>query len=325
MASSLNHWLFQLANLFLFLSYGSKDVLLLRLLLMGAGVSFVLWGWLVLAVSVDTVVWNSLFTVINAARAMEVAWSRRPIVLEREEHEEMYTELFQPVGIGRLAFRSLMEQGLMRKIRAGTTFLEAGNDANNLTLIYSGTMNIISAPQDGRPPEPVGFVARMQFVESPQWANMQILQQQRKSKKKCTRLTTTSSGMDLSARPEQAPPAAGTAGTVTIGDEEEGGAGIGDTLLAVDDEDVRAAATVQVTFQAATDIVYYTWPMERLNEFLCRNPGLLAPVNALVGADVASKVRPSTDYCSTINTFPTYLPLSCSQSLTILRFMHLPL
>jgi len=237
----------------------------------------------------------------------------------------MYTELFQPVGIGRLAFRSLMEQGLMRKIRAGTTFLEAGNDANNLTLIYSGTMNIISAPQDGRPPEPVGFVARMQFVESPQWANMQILQQQRKSKKKCTRLTTTSSGMDLSARPEQAPPAAGTAGTVTIGDEEEGGAGIGDTLLAVDDEDVRAAATVQVTFQAATDIVYYTWPMERLNEFLCRNPGLLAPVNALVGADVASKVRPSTDYCSTINTFPTYLPLSCSQSLTILRFMHFPL
>jgi len=57
-ANNPQHWLFQLANVFLFLSYVIPSILALRLLLACAGLSFLLWGWLVLPFSIDTVIWN---------------------------------------------------------------------------------------------------------------------------------------------------------------------------------------------------------------------------------------------------------------------------
>ena len=58
-----NHWLFQCANVCLLLSYSAKDVLILRILLMGAGVFFVLWGSTVLGVAIDTICWNAVFVI----------------------------------------------------------------------------------------------------------------------------------------------------------------------------------------------------------------------------------------------------------------------
>lgn len=279
-----NHWLFQLANSFLFMSYLSKDVLVLRVVLMGAGLSFVLWGSLILKVAVDTVVWNAIFTVINAYRAAEVAWSRRPIKFDCPEHETLYDELFGPVGIGRLKFRMLMEQGLLRKIKRGTTYLEAGNEASNLTLIYSGTMDIISSPKDGRPPEKVGAVERMQFVESPQWANMQV---QRSKKATPSRHPPSEQSPSIGANTGSAE---WKSSRPTNDEAEAEELGLASTVFLGDDEDVRAASTVEVTFRATVDVVYFTWPLERLQYFLRKNPSLRAPVNSIVGADVASKV-----------------------------------
>jgi hypothetical protein len=76
-----------------------------------------------------------------------------------------------------------MEHSLLRKHRMGTIFLEAGNEASNLSLIYSGILEIYSEPKGG-PSEKVGTVEKWQFVESPQWANMQI---QSKRAKACCR------------------------------------------------------------------------------------------------------------------------------------------
>jgi hypothetical protein len=56
------------------------------------------------------------------------------------------------------------------------------------------------------------------------------------------------------------------------------------------DDDVKAASTVEVTFKAATDVVFFMWPMERLPDFLQKNTALMAPLNASVGADVAAKL-----------------------------------
>jgi len=173
-------WLFQVANMFLFLSYSSRDLLMLRIVLMLAGLCFVMWGSLALPmIAIDTVIWNAIFCLINAVRASQLVWQRRPIKFDREEHEAVYAEVFKPVGVSRLNFKSLIGHSLLRTLRAGSTFIEAGNEATNLTLIYSGTMTIHSAPKDGRPSEQVGSVTKMQFVESPQWANMHVL---RKSK-----------------------------------------------------------------------------------------------------------------------------------------------
>ena len=58
-----------------------------------------------------------------------------------------------------------------------------------------------------------------------------------------------------------------------------------------DDETVRAAATVEVTFKAETDCYFFTWPMERLVDHLTKTaPQLSAPLNSIVGSDVATKL-----------------------------------
>ena len=140
-AADGQHWLFQLANTFLFLSYASRDLLMLRIVLMLAGFCFVMWGSLVLSkVAIDTVIWNAIFCLINAVRASELAWQRRPIKFDREEHEIVYAQVFEPVGISRLNFKLLIANSLLRTLRAGSTFIEAGNEATNLTLIirYDG-------------------------------------------------------------------------------------------------------------------------------------------------------------------------------------------
>jgi hypothetical protein len=51
---------------------------MLRIVLMLAGLFFVLWGSLALSViALDTVIWNSLFCAINAARTAQLIWERR--------------------------------------------------------------------------------------------------------------------------------------------------------------------------------------------------------------------------------------------------------
>jgi hypothetical protein len=282
------HWTFQLANAFLLLSYASPDVLFLRVVLLAAGFCFVMWGALVLSVAVDTVVWNGVFCVINGYRAAELAWARRPIRFEMAEHEEIYAEVFRPVGIGRVQFKRLMEQGLMRKLRCGSTFIEAGNDATNLTLVYKGSFSVISHPKDGRPSEKIGSVRPMQFVESPQWANMQVQRRKRAAAKKALlqrRKAGVSSGSFLAERLED--------GTLASEDASlHGGALQAVEIDTVLEDDVRAASTVEVTFRAEEDVTIFTFPMEHLQEFLRKNPGLSAPLNAIVGADVAAKVGP---------------------------------
>jgi hypothetical protein len=258
---------------------------------MAAGFSFVMWGGLVLNVAVDTVVWNSVFCFINAYRAAELIWQRRPIQFELPEHEEIYTNVFGPVGIGRLQFKQFVEQGLLRKLREGSTFLEAGNDATNLTLVYRGSFSIISHPKDGRPSERVGRVRPMQFVESPQWANMQV-QRRRKLAATKAALQRKNASLKLSSSSlDRLESGTKTAATAVEGDTFlEGGALETIEIDTVLDDDVRAASTVEVTFQAEEDVTFFTWPMERLQDFLRKNPSLSAPLNAVIGADVAAKV-----------------------------------
>lgn len=286
---------------------------MLRIVLMLAGFCFVLWGSLVLTkVAIDTVIWNAIFCLINAVRASELAWQRRPIKFDREEHEIVYAEVFEPVGISRLNFKSLIANSLIRTLRAGSTFIEAGNEATNLTLIYSGTMGIHSAPKDGRPSERVGSVSKMQFVESPQWANIQV-QRKKKSKPDKSAISAHKSSIHPSIRkslhvPFRTKLAKGAAkiasdagpnpqglkrlvrGNENTTDDATAGT---DAIVEMDvalDEDVRAASSVDVTFKAETDVSFFTWPMEKLCDFLSKNPSISSPLNSIVGSDVATKL-----------------------------------
>ena len=77
-------WLYHLANIFLLLSYLSNHLLLLRLLLAAGCLCFGLWGLFVLAISIDTTVYNLFFFLINTAHAAHLIHQMRPVRLDGE-------------------------------------------------------------------------------------------------------------------------------------------------------------------------------------------------------------------------------------------------
>ena len=79
-----SHWLYHLANIFLLFSYLSPNLLVLRILLAAGCLCFALWGLLVLAISIDTTVYNGFFFLINTAHALYLVYQLRPVEVDSE-------------------------------------------------------------------------------------------------------------------------------------------------------------------------------------------------------------------------------------------------
>lgn len=78
----INHIYFQLANIFLFLSYlapnGIYGILYLRITLTIGCMFFSLWGWVVLC-AFDTFLWNAIFVLINLIHVIVICYYLRPV------------------------------------------------------------------------------------------------------------------------------------------------------------------------------------------------------------------------------------------------------
>ena len=93
----VNHIYFQLANLFLFLSYlapnGIYGILYLRATLSIGCFFFSLWGWVILC-AFDTFLWNAVFVVINVVHVCIICYYLRPIrftaELEQVSEKKIY-------------------------------------------------------------------------------------------------------------------------------------------------------------------------------------------------------------------------------------------
>ena len=120
-----SHWLYQLANAFLLLSYISPNLLALRLLLAAGCVCFALWGVFVLAISVDTLVWNAFFAVVNLTQAGILIYHRRPIQLD-PQLEAVYQHFFSKDGLrmSRRDFKSLTQKAYVKALEAGDKFAQ---------------------------------------------------------------------------------------------------------------------------------------------------------------------------------------------------------
>ncbi|KAA0185410.1 hypothetical protein HAZT_HAZT004522 [Hyalella azteca] len=86
----VNHIYFQLANVFLFLSYlapnGIYGILYLRVTLCVGCFFFSLWGWVILC-AFDTFLWNAFFVVINLVHVVVISYGLRPIRFSAELEE----------------------------------------------------------------------------------------------------------------------------------------------------------------------------------------------------------------------------------------------
>lgn len=137
-----NHFLFQLANAFLFLSYlapvGIHGLLYLRTCLMIGSLFFALWGWIILC-AFDTFLWNAVFTVINLIHVAVILYILRPVKFSAEL-ERVYRELFQPLKVSRHQFKQAIH--CMREIKTlkprEPYCVENVTKVDRLSLVLSG-------------------------------------------------------------------------------------------------------------------------------------------------------------------------------------------
>lgn len=164
-----NHWLFQLANASLFFSFISYDLLVLRVVLAVAALFFMLWGALILDYSLDTILWNAVFFLINLTFAVRIAYSRRPIHFDRIEHERLYKVLFAQTGMPRLDFKELCKLGHLKKAPRMRPILEEEQEMNFLSLVCSGSLEVRKRNRKTGEQVVLNELHDFEFLESPEW------------------------------------------------------------------------------------------------------------------------------------------------------------
>ncbi|KAG0427199.1 hypothetical protein HPB47_025706 [Ixodes persulcatus] len=162
-----NHLLFHLANASLLLSYvapeGIYGLLYLRFCIAVGSLFFAMWGCLVLC-SVDTLVWNALFTLINLAHLCVLAYTFRPVRF-KPDLEVVYKELFQPLKVTRHQFQKVADcamEALQLDARGDYSF-EKVNPTDSLSLVLSGRL---LAYRNGCV---LLVIGKLEFLDSPRW------------------------------------------------------------------------------------------------------------------------------------------------------------
>lgn len=138
----VNHIVFQIANIFFFLSYlappGIHGLLFMRICLMLASLFLALWGGIIIC-AFDTLVWNLIFTFVNFVQVGVILYILRPVRF-RIELECVYGELFKPLRVSRHQFKKTVK--CMREIcvlKPREAFcIEKVTRADRLTLVLSG-------------------------------------------------------------------------------------------------------------------------------------------------------------------------------------------
>ncbi|UYV60149.1 NUP43 [Cordylochernes scorpioides] len=138
----INNILFQVANLFLLFSYFATTshfgVIYLRICLMLGSLFFALWGWIILC-AFDTLLWNSVFTIINMLHIIILLYQLRPIGFNAEM-EQVYKELFKPMKVSKHSFKKLISAiKEVRILKPPDTFcVEKKSRLDQLSLVLSG-------------------------------------------------------------------------------------------------------------------------------------------------------------------------------------------
>ncbi|XP_064476213.1 blood vessel epicardial substance-B-like [Ornithodoros turicata] len=162
-----NHIYFQLANVFLFLSYlapsGLYGLLFLRACLTMGSFFFAFWGYVILC-AFDTLLWNAIFTIINLVLTLLIMKGLLPVKYP-SDMETVYTELFQPQNVSRQQFLTVLRcdrQILGLKPKENYT-VETKTGSDRLTLVLSGSLEVTLQKRT------LHVVNQLEFLDSLEW------------------------------------------------------------------------------------------------------------------------------------------------------------
>ena len=137
-----NQFLFQMANIFLVLTYFVKPInawglIQLRFSLTMAGLCFGVWGGLVIC-SLDCMLWNLCFAVGNSAHLVYLLLKIRPKKFSAD-HELLYANIFKPLGVERFQYSKFSQLSQKRFVQVGEYYTKDGlTEKNHIGLVASG-------------------------------------------------------------------------------------------------------------------------------------------------------------------------------------------
>ena len=165
----INHFYFQLANVFLFLSYlapaGLYGLIYLRLMLAIGSAFLSIWGWIIIC-AFDTFLWNAIFFLINAVHAVVLIFSLKPMALDEQVEQvrilvnilaqrssssltkyyclscnsQVYRDIFRPLKVSKQQFKQVAKcVKSIRPLKRGEYFaVEQETEIETLSLLLSG-------------------------------------------------------------------------------------------------------------------------------------------------------------------------------------------
>jgi CRP-like cAMP-binding protein len=137
----LNHPLFQVANACLLASYCFRHPAWLRSCLLLSSLFFILWGWLILAISIDLIAWNALFFIINAVQLAWFWYENRPVKLTVDE-AFAFTLLRRRYNLRAREFKHLASYGSWKTYSMGDVVLHEGKNVDRLGIVIRGTLMV---------------------------------------------------------------------------------------------------------------------------------------------------------------------------------------
>ena len=130
----LNHWLFQVGNILSIISYIQIDIMYLRIIMTATDIWFVLYGFFILNIGIDAVIWNLILAIINLILLIPIIKQRLPIKFTKHE-----LEFYQTVErfLTPFQFNLLIENGEIRTYKEAETqiWLE-GNSWGEIILFF---------------------------------------------------------------------------------------------------------------------------------------------------------------------------------------------
>jgi len=163
----VNHVFFQIANVFLVLTYVINPsslfgLLQLRLALTMAGFFFGVWGGTVLC-SIDCMSWNSAFAIGNAVHIVFLLFKLRPICFHGD-HEMIYKAIFEPVGVKRFQYKELALLGQRLCFQGDEMYAEQGvTKSDHIGIVVVGSFEVSF---DG---SVISHIKSLEFIDSPEW------------------------------------------------------------------------------------------------------------------------------------------------------------
>lgn len=162
------HWLFNTAHLFFFISYAlptNRYGLICMHTFLIVGFSFLSsWAWRV-ACAPDIFIWNLFFISINLFQLIYVLYQSRPVKFD-PDFEEVYTNLFEPFKVSRLQFKKLVNDQVIKTqtLQPGEAYaVQNITRTDRLALLLTGKAYVAQDKQYLHP------IATGEFLDSPEF------------------------------------------------------------------------------------------------------------------------------------------------------------